>query len=114
MYDISNGEGDYFDYANPQAIMEVVFGHPIVRFIIGLFQVLGGLSGACFVVNQMKRCKPCVPKIDINLNGPVDKATKVRDDILDWEKALNKGNSDEKRELTETTDEEPPPYKDFE
>ena len=62
----------------------------------------------------MKRCKPCVPKIDINLNGPVDKATKVRDDILDWEKALNKGNSDEKRELTETTDEEPPPYKEFE
>ena len=110
VHDISNGEGDYFDYANPQAIMEVVFGHPVIRFIIGLFQVLGGISGACFVVNQMKRCKPCVPKIDINLNGPVDKATKVREDILDWEKALNEDISDERRELTEATEDEPPPY----
>ena len=114
MYDISNGEGDYFDYANPQAIMEVVFGHPVVRFIIGFFQVLGGISGACFVVNQMKRCKPCVPKIDINLNGPVDRATKIREDILDWEKALNENITDEKRELTEKTGDEPPPYTVFE
>ena len=120
MHDLSNGDGDWFQYANPEAIMEVVFGHPFVRGVIAFFQVLGGISGACFLVKYLKKAKPCVPKIDINVKAQTSRSRKDRyqwdralagedTEILNNRKVEKKMNRAEDKHVR-TRDEIPPPY----
>merc|ERR1711983_544573 len=82
-------------WANPRAPMRGIstgsksvmdYAHPVMRFIYNLFQILGCISGAVFLVTYLKKAKPCIkPKVDITINK---QSTNHRWEAELWEEAL--------------------------
>ena len=122
MRGISTGSKSVMDYADPEKIIDIVFGHPVMRFIYNLFQILGCISGAVFLVTYLKKAKPCIkPKVDITINK---QSTNHRWEAELWEEALlakrRKDNGDgsnvpnveksEEEEGLTNEGEKPPPY----
>lgn len=121
MRDISTGSKGVMDYADPEKIIDMVLGHPFMRLIYNIFQILGCMSGAVFLVTYLKKAKPCIkPKVDITINK---RSTNHRWEGELWEEALmakrNKDSGKEsnvpnleesEQESEEEEGEKPPPY----
>ena len=91
MRDLSSGNIDILD---PDQIITIVFGHPLVKMLITFFNILSAISGAAFLLKLLKKAKPCVtPRIDLNLNAPAFEQELQqnvnRNRLGDWDSHLN-------------------------
>ena len=67
MRDLSSGNINILD---PEEIIDIVFGHPMVKLLMTFFQILSAISGAVFLFKLYKKAKPCVTQtVDANLKG---------------------------------------------
>ena len=68
MRDLSSGNINILD---PEEIIDIVFGHPMVKLLMTFFQIISAISWAVFLFKLMKKAKPCpAPRINVNLNAP--------------------------------------------
>lgn len=89
MKDIATGEKNWFDMMDPEVLIDLILGNPFVRTIVAFFQILSAISGLVFLVQQLKKIRPCLPKLDITIKGP------KTDTFDEWNDALKNKKEDE-------------------
>ena len=122
MQDIATGKMTWMDMMDPDKLIEIILGNPFVRTMIAFFQILSAISGLVFLIEQLKRIRPCMPKLDITIKAPKDTFDEWNNALLETEKEeeiqltdikTRRGNrkvGKMKKEKKREEEERPPPY----